>query len=134
MQLHFKIKKPIDQVFETLTDMRKFVAVHPVISKIDNKKDGSYLIHETLKFGFIPFSFTYPATVESLSPDKVIIRAKIMKLTKVEMIFDIKFEDGHSLIKENISFKSILPIKGLMKKIFKEQHEKLFENIENEKF
>src|SRR5690606_40899548 len=53
-----------DLVFDYLTDMQKFVLVHPVISKIDSTGQESYLVHETLKFGFVPFSFTYPARSE----------------------------------------------------------------------
>ena len=57
MKLSFRIHKKSDLVFDYLTDMQKFVSVHPVISKIDNTGQESYLVHETLKFGFIPFSF-----------------------------------------------------------------------------
>ena len=52
MKLSFKIHKNIDLVFDYLTDMQKFVSVHPVIFKIENTSAKSYLVHETLKFGF----------------------------------------------------------------------------------
>ena len=131
MKLSFKIRKNIDLVFDHLTDMQKFVSVHPVISKIDNTSDKSYLVHETLKFGFIPFSFTYPVTIEKNISDKiVVIRAKVFKLTKIEMKFVLKADTGHTIIDEEIQFKSPLPVKFIMESIFRKQHNQLFKNIE----
>jgi carbon monoxide dehydrogenase subunit G len=66
MKLSFKIHNNIDLIFGYLTNMQKFVSVHPVISKIDNTSNKNYLVDETLKFGFIPFSFTYPVTFEKM--------------------------------------------------------------------
>ena len=131
MKLSFKIHKNIDLVFDYLTDMQKFVSVHPVISKIENTSDKSYLVHETLKFGFIPFSFTYPVTIENSISDKiVVIRATVFKLTKIEMKFVLKVDNGHTIIEEEIRFKSPLPIKFIMESIFRKQHNQLFKNIE----
>jgi carbon monoxide dehydrogenase subunit G len=131
MKLSFKINKNIDLVFGYLTDMQKFVSVHPVISKIENTSDKSYLVHETLKFGYIPFSFTYPVTIENSILDKiVIIRATVFKFTKIEMKFILKAAKGHTIIEEEIRFKSPLPIKFIMESIFRKQHNQLFKNIE----
>ena len=88
MELSFQIKKPVDVVFDYLTDMQKFVSIHPVITKIDKTGNDCYLVHETLTFGFIPFSFTYPVTIESNTVNhSITIRATVMKLTKIEMTF-----------------------------------------------
>jgi carbon monoxide dehydrogenase subunit G len=131
MKLSFKIDKNIDLVFDYLTDMQKFVSVHPVISKIENTSDKSYLVYETLKFGFIPFSFTYPVTIENSVLDKiVVIRATVFKLTKIEMKFVLKADNGHTIIDEEIQFKSSLPVKFIMEGIFRKQHVQLFKNIE----
>lgn len=111
--------------------MQKFVSVHPVISQIDNTGNESYLVHEKLKFGFIPFSFTYPVTIEkSIVDKKVIIRAIVFKMTKIEMKFDLKSENDFTIIDEEINFKSLLPVKCIMESIFKTQHKQLFKNIE----
>jgi carbon monoxide dehydrogenase subunit G len=131
MNLSFRIHKTIDQTFEYLTDMQKFVTVHPVIYQIDNKGEGHYLVHETLKFGFIPFSFTYPVTIEKNSSDKTItIRATVFKLTKIEMCFSLKADQGFTIINEMIEFKSVLPVQSIMQGIFKKHHTQLFKNIE----
>jgi carbon monoxide dehydrogenase subunit G len=131
MELSFRINRNIDIVFDYLTDMQKFVSVHPVISKIDSTGQESYLVYETLKLGFIPFSFTYPATIEkNISDKKVTIRATVFKLTKIEMNFILKADSEYTIIDEELHFKSALPVKFIMKKVFKKQHEKLFNSIE----
>lgn len=131
MKLSFRIHKKSDLIFDYLTDMQKFVSVHPVISKIDNTGQESYLVHETLKFGFIPFSFTYPVTIEKNTSDKkVTIRATVFKLTKIEMNFILKADSEYTIIDEEIQFKSPLPVKFIMESIFKKQHSQLFKNIE----
>ena len=131
MELSFKLKKTPDLIFDYLTDMQKFVSVHPVIFQIDSTGNDSYLVHETLKFSFIPFSFTYPVTIEKHEVDKiVIIRATVMKLTKIEMKFVLKTEKDFTVVTENIQFKSLLPVKFIMQSIFRKQHSQLFKNIE----
>lgn len=131
MTLSFTIHKDLDLVFEQLTDMQKFAAVHPVITKIDQNTNGHYLVHETLRFAFIPFSFSYPASVEQRFADKTVwMRATVFKLTKIEMRFRLTAEQNFTRIEEEIQFKSPFPIQFLLKKVFREQHEKLFKNIE----
>jgi carbon monoxide dehydrogenase subunit G len=131
MNLSFRIKKNIDFTFDYLTDMQKFVSVHPVISKMDNIGQESYLVHETLKFGLIPFSFTYPVTIEkNILDKKIVIRATVFKLTKIEMKFVLKTDNDFTIIDEEIMFKSPLPVKFIMESIFKKQHNQLFKNIE----
>ena len=131
MKLSFTMHKDPDIVFDFLTDMQKFVSVHPVISQIDHIGNESYLVHETLKFGFIPFSFTYPVTIEKCALNKTVtIRANVFKLTKIEMKFVLKADNGYTIIDEEILFKSPLPVKFIMEGIFKKQHDQLFKNIE----
>ena len=47
-----------------------------------------------------------------------------------EPIFEIKEESNYSSVYESIQFKSVLPVRSLMEKIFKQQHKQLFLNIE----
>ncbi len=111
--------------------MQKFVSIHPIISKIDPKGGNNYLVHETLKFGFIPFKFTYPVTVESNSTEQTVtIKAKVFGMTRVEMNFKIiSMGTNSSQVTEVVEFKSPLPIKGMMQKIFREQHTHFFKNM-----
>lgn len=131
MKLLFRIKKNEDLIFDYLTNMQKFVSVHPVIYKINDTGNNSYLVHETLKFCFIPFSFTYPISIEKNILNKIVIfKATVFKLTNIEMKFVIKAENDHTIIEEEINFRSLLPVKFIMKSIFRKQHKLLFKNIE----
>ena len=131
MKLSFRLTKTADFVFDYLTDMQKFVSVHPVISQIDHIANNSYLVHETLKLGFVPFSFTYPVVIEKNDIDNVVkMRATVMKLTEIEMEFVLKTDGDFTVVEEEIQFKSILPVKSIMKSIFRKQHTQLFKNIE----
>lgn len=131
MKLSFSIKQDIDLIFDYLTDMQKFVSVHPVITQIEQMGNDNYLVHETLKLGFIPFSFTYPVTIEKNMSDKtVIIRAIVFKLTRIEMKFVLKAGDSNTFIEEEIHFKSPLLVIFIMQYIFRKQQHQLFKNIE----
>lgn len=132
MQLSFQLNKPAHFVFDHLSDMQKFCSIHPIISKIEPKGENNYLVFETLKIAFIPFSFTYKANVQSdVSKMNIIIKAKISGGTRVEMNFTINKQTENSCsVAESISFRSWLPVKWMMKRIFKEQHTQLFRNME----
>ena len=131
MKINFRLNKPADTVYDYLTDMRKFVSVHPVISKINDLGENNYKVFETLKFGFIPVSFTYPVIITSnFRERKVVIKATVMKLTKVEMVFKITVDNGMTIVDESINFETPLPIKSILKSIFTKQHNLLFRNID----
>jgi hypothetical protein len=112
--------------------MNKFQAVHPVIYKIDHLSENKYLIYETLKFAFIPFSFTYLATV-STSDDhsQVIMDAVVMKLVNISLVFYLSEQNGITYVNEEVKFKSILPVQFILKRVFRKQHKQLFENMES---
>jgi carbon monoxide dehydrogenase subunit G len=130
MELHFKLDKNVDFVFAYLTDMQKFVAVHPIIYKIKNTGNNRYLVYEKLKLGFIPVSFTYPVRVEQNEGDqRVFITATVFGITKIEMKFVLSSQKNCTYVQETITFSSPLPIKRLMMRIFRKQHHLLFKNI-----
>lgn len=134
MILEHKIKQSANVVFDHLTDMKKFVNIHPIIFKMDDLGGGNYKVYEKLKFLGIPTTFTYKATVVGEPQTNTVnIKAVVMKLTHIEMNFTIKTEGEHSHIHETVTFKSPLPIKGILQNIFKTQHKQLFLNIEGVK-
>ena len=131
MTLQYKIAKSPDFVFDYLTDMQKFVKAHPIIFQIDDLGEGNYKIHEKLKIGFIPVTFTYPAHVKGNKQEgKVSMKAIVMKINKIEMNFTISSEGSHTIISEQVTFNAILPIRLILQNIFKKQHTLLFANIE----
>ena len=132
MILTFKTKKSAEVAFAYLTDMQKFVTVHPIIYKIEKIKDNTYLVYETLPILFLPFSFTYTITLASDSQTKtVIIQATVLKINKIKMVFMITGGSDFTTIQEEINFQTPLPVKLLMRRIFKKQHEQLFKNIDS---
>lgn len=130
LNLSFKVEKPIETVFENLTDMQKYVSFHPVITKIEAISNNNYRVHETLRFGFIPVTFQYLVVINSnLAEKKVIMVATVLKFTKIEMNFVLKTVENFTIITESILFKSPFLLKGIMSRIFKKQHSILFENM-----
>ncbi|MBK6835214.1 MAG: hypothetical protein IPG89_13450 [Bacteroidetes bacterium] len=131
MNLKFIVNKPISDVITYLTDTNKFVSVHPVITKLDPKGGDDYLVYETLKMGFIPFSFTYPVVIKSDTQKAVVTYSAVVKKTvRIVMHFQLSMSGNQTIIEEKTTFKSILPVKFIMSKIFKKQHSLLFKNIE----
>jgi carbon monoxide dehydrogenase subunit G len=128
--LTFEVKKPIETVFENLTDMQKFVSFHPIIDQIEPFSGNNYRVNETLRFGFIPVRFQYFVSINSnLSKKTVEMKATVLKFTKIEMNFVLKSVGNFTDITESIHFKSPFPVKGIMSRIFKKQHQILFENM-----
>ncbi len=130
MVLTYTLNKPAAFIFDYLTDMDKFVSIHPMITRIDSLGDSRYLVHETMKLGFIPYSFTYPVSIAGDAREhKVTIRATVMKMTHILMEYAIRQEGGQAIVEETITFKTLLPIKKVLEKLFREQHELLFRNM-----
>lgn len=131
MKLFYTINKPSGDVFNYLTDMQRFVSVHPVITKMIAINDDSYCVYETLQFGGIPVSFTYQVTIESWPAEGVVImRATVNKTTSIEMRFTVKKNENCTMVEEEIIVESLLPVKLMLHRIFKKQHRQLFRNIQ----
>ena len=132
MELQFKVKKDLNTVYNYLSNMDKFSSIHPIIYKITNTGNYSYKVYETLKFGFVPFSFTYPVTIKEDKTNKVItMYAIVFKLIKIKLKFSLTQGIEYTHIQEQIRFNTILPIKFILEKLFKKQHQALFENLDN---
>lgn len=132
MRLEFTVKKPIELVFNYLSDVQKFATVHPVISKISHISENSYLVFETLNFAFLPVSFKYPVVITAFnSEQKIYMVAKVLRLVKIEILFELSSENTFTNINEVIKIKSFLPVKPIINYIFKRHHSQLFLNIEN---
>ncbi len=111
MKLRHLVYRPVPFVFEYLSDMQKFETVHPVISKIKSLGGNNYQISEKLKFGFIPSTFSYTATVEGdLNKGTVIMNALVMRIVKINIVFNLQAEGENTLVDETITFYSIFQI------------------------
>jgi carbon monoxide dehydrogenase subunit G len=128
--LTFEVTKPRETVFENLTDMQKFVSFHPVVDKIEVISGNNYRVYETLRFGFLPVSFQYFVVIKSNPSENIVeMKATVMRFAKIEMIFTLKSLGNFTVITESIDFESPFPIRGMMSRIFKKQHQILFANM-----
>jgi hypothetical protein len=59
------------------------------------------------------------------------MKAVVKKLLHIQIDFKLSIEKDQTVIDEFISFKSLLPLAFMMRKVFKTHHQKLFQNIEN---
>lgn len=132
MILTYKVNRSPWLVFDYLTNMSKFVSVHPVINNMLYLEENKYRVFETLKLGLFQFSFTYPAAIDIYYENKrVVMTATLRNSNTIEMVFDIKEIEGAAIVQESINFKTRLPVKAMLCWLFKRQHAKLFKNIEN---
>lgn len=136
MRLNFQLRCTAAHVFECLTDVSRFVALHPVIEKMEPVSQGHYLVHETLHIaGFIPWTFTYPAQITHNREDRTVcIRAQVKKMVDIEMRFHIKEIPDGAMVEENVLFSSFLPVGPVMGYVFRRQHRLWFQRIEQAVF
>ncbi len=133
MNLEFQVNKPLDFVFEYLSNMQKFAKIHPVIYKIEHLEDNQYKVFEKLPLGFFSYSFTYPVKITAENDKKrVLMQAKVMNLVGIEILLELEEEQTETKIKETVSFESLLPVEYFAKSIFEKTHRQLFANLEKE--
>ncbi|MBC7447850.1 MAG: hypothetical protein H7330_07300 [Hymenobacteraceae bacterium] len=129
MELTYDIPRHVEFVFRHLADMEHFVAVHPVIYRVEALGGDRYVMHEKLPFWLAP-AFRYPATVE---PDpaagRIRMRASVLRLVHFTLDFQLSAVGPHTRVDETIEIRSVLPVKRLMKYILQRLHGQLFHNI-----
>jgi hypothetical protein len=130
MILNHLLHQSPDMIYDYLTNMQKYTSIHPLIYKVDHIKDQSYLVHE--QFLSSPVSFSYPAIINGNAKDRTVeMSAVIFKFITLKMKFIILAREEKSMVHEEINIDAPFPIKNIMEVIFKKQHHKLFENMNN---
>ncbi len=130
MHLVFRINQAQAIVYEYLTDAQKFVKVHPVIYKAEKISEQKYVMYERLGIGILSCPFSYPVEILSHAAEQTIeMKAVVMKIVAIEIKFSLTTEGNYTIVNEEVTFKSWLPIAGIMGIIFKKYHRQLFENI-----
>jgi len=131
MELTYSSAKSPAEIIKYLTDMESYVTVSPVVYKIKPLKTNEYLFFEKLRILFLPLKFKYHTTIEHTpSTNLVIQQATVMRFTKIKLEFKVEVQAQKTVITETVTFKTMLPIKFLLRKIFRKQHVLLFQNIE----
>ncbi len=134
MQFTFLLSKDPDVVFHYLTDMDKFVSVHPLIYKIDKLDHHNYKIFEKVKFGLLPYSFNYIACIKNDAENRKVGITATIKWVKMNMTFTVKPHEIGTEVVEVFQIETRLPVIGYMQKLIKDQHAQLFKNIEQDNY
>jgi carbon monoxide dehydrogenase subunit G len=135
LALKHQSKRDPEHLYACLSDMEKFVAVHPVIRKIENLHPSGFRFYETLRFFYIPFSFQYKVEVLANDKDKSVqMVSNIFGLVDLRLDFIIVPTAEGNHLEEKVYFKAKVPVLGLMKLVFRKQHKKLFQNMEKKVF
>ncbi len=129
--LRFTSSKSIDEVKAHLLDAAKFVAVHPLIYRMDAIGNQTFRVYEQVKFGFVPYRFTYTAVIKH-EADAVIIEATISRFTKLAMHFTFSSENHRTVINEQLQIESPLPIHRFMQRLILKQHQHMFDTIDKQ--
>ncbi|MEL7531014.1 MAG: SRPBCC family protein [Bacteroidota bacterium] len=130
MEFRFEIDNTPEEVFRYLSDMPSFVSVHPLIYRIKSLPNGNHLIHEKIKLGPIPYRFTYPVIVHAdEAKGEVQMFATIKKMIFVNLEFKILAAGDKTIVEEKASVRSVLPVKGILRRIFARQHKRMFDNM-----
>jgi carbon monoxide dehydrogenase subunit G len=131
MILTFRVARSPEVVLDYLTDPELFARVHPVVHRMEPLSEGRFRVHETIRMGPIPYSFTYEATV---APDpgalRVVMEFNVRKAVHVTLDFRLRGEGNGTVVEEEVTLRSRLPLGPLMRSLFREQHGILFSNIE----
>lgn len=112
-----------------LVEAEKFVAVHPLIYRIEPRVAPHVKMYERVTFGFLAHRFTYPATIEVVD-GRVELRACVMGMVRIAMTFSFTETPGETLVREDVTLRTFLPVKRFMRWLIREQHAIMFANIE----
>ncbi len=131
MILHFQSSLAPHIVVEYLSDPERFVRIHPIIYRMEPLSGNTFKVYEKVKFGFIPYSFTYTAEIEQNIAERTVhVKAVIKRMTHISMLFKVNSSATGSVIEESIEIKSPLPIKAYLLRLLAKQHQVMFANME----
>ena len=130
LPLSFFVPRSAEFVFDCLTNPVQFVAAHPVIYRMDALGDDRYRVFERLPLGPVTLGFTYEATIKGdAARRRVAMRARVLAVVTIAMEFQLTPAAGGTLVQEQVTFTSWLPVGPAMRGIFRKLHTQLFTNI-----
>lgn len=131
MLLTFPVAAPPERVFHYLSDPELFAQVHPLIVSMRPTGPESYRVLERVARGPIPLHFTYPAWVKSDPVTRTVnTRVRIWGVIHATMEFRVLPTAEGSQVEERVEFRSFLPVRRTLEGVFREEHARLFQNIE----
>lgn len=132
MTLQYKISKPVNVIYDELSNMINFVNVHPVVYKVDRVGENEYTFYEKITVLFIPFRFNYKVNVDALEKNRMITMSSVVRkgvLLKLEFILEP--QKNHTEVIERVSIKANVFVRLIFENVLTRVHKKLFFNIEN---
>jgi len=130
--LNYHLPHNSELVFDCLSNMKTFASLHPVIWNMDLIRDDLYLVYEKIPVGSFSYSFKYKARVKANPESRTIqINALVHYVNHIDLFFTLLESDGGVFIREEIVVRSPFPIRNIVYKVFKKQHDLLFRNIAN---
>ncbi len=131
MELQFKVNKPLRQVYEMLSDLKVYGRYHPIITDVKHIEANKYRVFETVRMGFISYHFKYPASVHSDGLNsRVWYEASVMNLVKIKMDYKLdSLDTERTLLTEQLTIRSILPVHWYLRPLIKKCHIELFERM-----
>ena len=130
MILNHTIAKPVEQVYPYLSDMEKFVQVHPVVYKVEKIGETEYQFCEKIKIIFIPFDFKYKVNLKSILHNKdVEMHSNVKKGVHLELKFSFLSRNNSTHVEEIILIKSNFFVRLVFQSVIKRVHKKMFKNI-----
>jgi carbon monoxide dehydrogenase subunit G len=132
MILTYSLNKPAEEIYPYLSDMQKFVEVHPVIYKAEQLGEAEYLCYEKIRFVFIPFDFSYKVNLRNLSLNNYVeMDSNIQKGVYLQLQFNLLSNNDQTEIKETINIKANFFVRMIFQNTIRKVHKKLFINIQN---
>jgi len=93
--------------------------------------EDKYKFFEKLNVLMIPLPVTYLVkVVANVDQQSIIMQADVMNMVNISIHFQLKKDGEVCIVNESVEFKTKLPLRPMMEKIFKAHHLKLFANME----
>ncbi|CAN5497149.1 hypothetical protein BH10BAC1_BH10BAC1_19150 [soil metagenome] len=132
MILNHSIKKPINEVYNSIADVELFVKFHPVVYKAEKIGENEYVFYEKIKLLFIPIPIKYKVILLELNPNKSI---KMFSEVQKGVYLNLKFSfiptpEGTGVVEE-VEVKASFLVKLVFQMILKRVHKNWFKNIAN---
>ena len=128
--LDHHIPRPVDEVYPYLSDIERFVSMHPVIYKCEHKGGTDHVLYERLRVLGIGISFSYPVCIqESIPNERVVMFSEFIKGVNLRLVFDLTCNGETTTIKETILFKGPFFVRPMFMRLLARMHSEMMTNI-----
>jgi len=79
MTLRYNISKPVNVIYDELSNIDYFVRFHPVVYKADCIGENEYVFYEKINFLFFPMKFNYKVNVCADNENKNIKMSSVVR-------------------------------------------------------